>query len=155
MNCEQCGNQINIGRKITRFCDTICRSAHRRANLGICRVEECGEKAVVSGERLCHFHYRRFQAGLSLTNVRFMARRGHGTFDKCGYIVVRINGKNYFQHRLVVERAMGKLLPITAHVHHLNGIKYDNRQQNLVVCPNDEYHRLLHRRAKELGIVFE
>lgn len=136
------------------FCSTPCRSAYRREALGICRIEECGQKAVVAGEKLCTFHYRKFKEGLPLINDRINRPRGTGTFDTRGYIVIQDCGVMKFEHRMIVEKAMGKPLPDYAIVHHLNEIKSDNRNRNLVVCPSDAYHKLLHRRAKELGIVF-
>ena len=52
------------------------------------------------------------------------------------------------QHRYVVEKAMGKQLPLGAEIHHYNGNRSDNRNFNLIVCPNEAYHKLLHERAK-------
>jgi hypothetical protein len=48
----------------------------------------------------------------------------------------------------VVEAAMGKHLRKGAHVHHVNGDRTDNRNQNLVVCHDAAYHMLLHKRAR-------
>jgi hypothetical protein len=51
-----------------------------------------------------------------------------------------------FEHILVAEKSIGRYLPITAEVHHVNGVKDDNRASNLVVCENAAYHALLHVR---------
>ena len=75
--------------------------------------------------------------------------------DKKGYMVVRVGGVHKFEHVLIAEKALGKPLPKGAQVHHLNERKGDNRNTNLVVCPDDAYHKLLHKRARDLGIVFE
>lgn len=45
---------------------------------------------------------------------------------------------------------MGKMLPRGAIVHHFNEDPSDNRNGNLVVCPDDAYHFLLHARARVL-----
>ena len=55
-------------------------------------------------------------------------------------------------YRQIAERALGKPLPAGAEVHHLNGDPSDNRPGNLVICQDAEYHDLLHRRMRELGI---
>lgn len=46
---------------------------------------------------------------------------------------------------------MGKELPRKAIVHHVNGDSTDNRNTNLVVCPTQEYHVLLHVRTEALA----
>lgn len=155
MKCLYCQSPYIQRTASHKFCCKECNSAYRRQHQGPCRIEGCSEKAVTISERLCHFHRRRLEAGLPLTNERSINPRGTGTLDKKGYVVIKVNGEAKFEHRLIVEKALGKALPRTAHVHHLNGKKWDNRPNNLVVCPNDEYHRLLHKRAIELGIIFE
>ena len=44
-----------------------------------------------------------------------------------------------YEHRLVVERHIGRLLTPGETVHHINECRTDNRPENLFVCPEDEH----------------
>lgn len=59
----------------------------------------------------------------------------------------RLNRHKY-EHRLIVERAIGKPLPSRAQVHHVDGNPRNNENCNLVVCEDRAYHKLLHRRQR-------
>lgn len=54
-------------------------------------------------------------------------------------------------HVVIAERIFGKPLPTSAVVHHANGDRLDNRPENLVICQDQKYHMLLHRRMRERG----
>lgn len=59
---------------------------------------------------------------------------------------------NYIlEYVLIAEKALGKFLPKGTVVHHANDDPTDNRNQNLVVCQDVKYHKLLHRRKKALN----
>ena len=60
-------------------------------------------------------------------------------------------GKDYV-HRLVVEKVLGRKLKTEECVHHVNEIKHDNTNKNLVLCPDASYHQLLHARQRVVDL---
>lgn len=74
---------------------------------------------------------------LKADGYRLVYRREHPLADMKGYVR---------EHRLVAQEALGRPLPRTAVLHHINGVRDDNRNSNLVICENNSYHRLLHGR---------
>lgn len=63
----------------------------------------------------------------------------HPMANKCGDV---------FEHRLVMARILGRMLLSTEHVHHINGVKNDNRPENLMLV-SQANHTLRERYCRE------
>lgn len=71
--------------------------------------------------------------------------------DYMGYKIERIDRgdgtkvRRVPEHRAVMERYIGRPLDGSERVHHINGLKRDNRIDNLFLCSSDSAHSKAHR----------
>lgn len=84
---------------------------------------------------------------INLLESNYLHRRKGSRYR---YKQAKLNGKNISLHRKVATLALGHDLPPGAIVHHLDGNRHNNSNTNLVICPNEEYHDLLHKRTEAL-----
>lgn len=153
--CQTCGktfqrarSSIIPGRGI--FCSHPCYWVTARP-----KIDYSTKRAKKPVYRLCE------QCGKEFTTLPNQVRRGFGRFcsHKCfgdsirgdgflsrGYLCIHQNGKTRYIHRLVMEEHLGRPLRSDEVCHHINGVKTDNRPENLQVMTQSE-HAALHGRT--------
>ena len=58
------------------------------------------------------------------------------------YSIITVNGQPKYEHRVVLEKIMGRKLLPWEHTHHKNGIKKDNTPSNLCVLNESDHDRM-------------
>lgn len=129
--------------------------------------ERAEDIAVIIGKSKSGVHHKAHQLGLgkdkeAFFEVRSKAQSGENSGNFKGYR--RRTTKGYIaifcpdhpmattnglvmEHRLVIEKSLGCYLPPEFDVHHINGIKDDNRLENLAVMTH-KAHTIYHNKKR-------
>lgn len=98
-----------------------------------------------------HSHMRR--SGIKLRAQKQSMKTGRKSPNWKGGTYKTIDGytrlssgkrRNMLEHRMVAEQILGRKLRTGEMVHHINGMRDDNRNINLLICTRS-YHAWLHR----------
>lgn len=79
-------------------------------------------------------------------------KNGSGGFNKGGYWRITVNGKRFLEHRYIMEQFLKRPLSDDEHIHHINGIKTDNRIDNLRIVSEHFHMGELHKNSKKYCI---
>jgi hypothetical protein len=103
-----------------------------------CRIEGCYNiKADGKYTTLCPFHRREKMKAVNRKQaikrgIHKTAEVGERIMNARGYVDIKVNPTTWkAEHRVVMEKKLGRILIKGESVHHKNGIKSDNTPENL------------------------
>ncbi|MFA5307032.1 MAG: HNH endonuclease signature motif containing protein [Candidatus Babeliales bacterium] len=115
----------------------------RTAGKAICEV--CGKEFIRRlsklRESIHHYCSRACRNKRNLTGEKNPTWKGGRWQTPQGYIIINLPDGHTLEHRLVMELHLGRKLTDEELVHHKNGIKDDNRIENLELTTKAEHAR--------------
>jgi hypothetical protein len=144
--CPTCGKSFAKKRLISKYCSATCAHAAIRSQIMI-YCNQCGNAFF---RHPCHVGKINFCSHecqwkwCSINNIGTQSPRWKGgVFNQNGYTFLNIGCNNRkAEHRLVMEKQLGRTLESQEIVHHINGDKRDNRPENLMIVSRGEHARL-------------
>ena len=155
LKCKQCGGDFRARGIHRRYC-SLCRKVrnrkacirHDRKYAGKCL--NCGKQLLSKGTKRCGTCHN-FRINRENKGINAWAYKAGRSRTVSGYILImqhghpRVDNRGYVrEHILVWEEAHGKPLPKGWIIHHLNGVRDDNRIENLLAMPYQDHSRWLY-----------
>lgn len=139
--CIQCGKEFKTYKKNKKYCSRNCYFLSQNP-IGEKFCVVCDKSFDHAGQRSRKYCSRKCMGiANSGKNNYFWEGGRHHTHR--GYIRITVAPyKRKYEHVLIMEEHIGRNLKNNENVHHINGVKHDNRLENLKLLTIKEHTRL-------------
>lgn len=126
-NCLHCDGIFKPSRKDQMYCSIECFGHNRPKRIPDKKCPQCKKEfhtkygRSIFCSRACWFEAR---------NNGWYGKRRH-VESRSGYVTITKGKWRQHEHRFVMEQILGRKLTSKESVHHKNGIRTDNRPENL------------------------
>jgi hypothetical protein len=122
----------SIGRENRKLADKYCEYCNKLFRPRNSMIRTCSKE--------CGYKIRKL--------IPHNKGKGSGWINSNGYREIRINGKIIKEHRYLMELHIGRKLLPNEDIHHINGIKHDNRIENLQIILHHDHTSLSNKDRK-------
>jgi len=134
INCKNCNKRTKvldcrIRKGHGKFCSRNCFHKYQKK---VPRSKDWCQNISDSVKKEKHYKWKGFWIS---HGYKYIYKPNHKTSNPRGYVL---------EHRLVIEKNIGRYLVPTERVHHINGVKTDNRLRNLKLLKNTSEHSKIH-----------
>ena len=173
--CKECGkifykypSRIRLGEG--KFCSKQCFSNYLKSKTIIKQCIICNrtfktwQSHIIKGKykccsKKCADEYKRKYA------YKTKQWKGGKFINKDRYVCVKYHNhpnsdcQNYvMEHRLVIEKILNRFLPTEYPIHHINGVRTNNRPENLICFTSKSAHNRFHKSENNVSkkeIIFD
>lgn len=148
--CAVCGNALSVSART--YCSPACSAAGQRTGAEV-PCEICGTPFYVKAhdqgvKRYCSIVCHSEAMRIDGMGSRYLRRDGYISVYYPKHPDASSN-RQVMEHRLVMETVIGRRLTKDEQVHHINGIRNDNRPENLELIAPDNHTRITNQIAKK------